>query len=98
MKKDPKKAQVLQQQIMKKNLENMKHVMNPKIMIITMIPMLLLFFVIRTNYAHFGVMLNLGFTEFEWLGTYITFSILNSIKSAPCIKTFNIVLFASFSL
>lgn len=79
MKKDPKKAQVLQQEIMKKNLENMKHVMNPKIMIITMIPMLFLFFIIRTYYSQFGVILNLGFTEFAWLGTYITFSILNSI-------------------
>jgi uncharacterized membrane protein (DUF106 family) len=79
MKKDPKKAQALQGEIMKKNLENMKHAMNPKIMIITMIPMLFLFFFIRTNYAHFGEFLNLGFTTFGWLGSYFVFSIFMSI-------------------
>ncbi len=49
MSKDPKKAQVLQKELMKKNLENMKHAMNPKIMIITMAPMLLLFFFYKNS-------------------------------------------------
>lgn len=79
MKKDPKKAQALQGEIMKKNMENMKHAMNPKIMIVTMIPMLFLFFFIRTHYGHFGEFWNLGFTEFGWLGTYFVCSIFFSI-------------------
>jgi len=79
MKKDPKKAQILQKEIMKKNFENMKHTMNPKIMMTTMIPMLVLFFFIRKHYSHFDVILNLGFTQFGWLGTYIVFSIIASI-------------------
>lgn len=79
MKNDPKKAQQLQQQIMKKNLENMKHAMNPKIMLMTMLPMLLLFIFVKQYYGAFGNILDLGFTEFTWLGTYILFSIINSI-------------------
>lgn len=79
MKKDPKKAQGMQAEIMKKNMENMKHAMNPKIMLVTMIPMLFLFFFIRTHYTHLGEFFDLGFTTFGWLGTYITFSIINSM-------------------
>lgn len=86
MAKDPKKAQALQQQLMKKNLENMKHAMNPKIMAITMLPMLFLFFLIRTHYGGFGEFFTLfgysiGFLgmPWGWLGTYIAFSIINSI-------------------
>jgi uncharacterized membrane protein (DUF106 family) len=65
---------------MKKNFENMKHAMNPKILVITMLPMLLLFFFVKTYYTHFGEF----FTPFDlvswgWLGTYIVFSIINSI-------------------
>ena len=79
MKKDPKNAQALQSEIMKKNMENMKHAMNPKIMIITMIPMLFLFFFIKEYYSGFGEFLNLGFTTFGWLGSYFTFSIIASL-------------------
>lgn len=79
MKEDPKKAQALQAEVMKKNLENMKHAMNPKIMLTTMIPMLFLFFIIRTHYSHLGEFWNLGFTTFGWLGTYLVCSILWSI-------------------
>ena len=43
MKTDPKKAQTLQQEIMKKNMENMKHAMNIKVMLITMLPLLVVF-------------------------------------------------------
>lgn len=81
MTKDPKKAQQIQAEMMKKTGENMKHAMNPKIMLITMAPMLFLFAFIRKSYSAdiFPVILNLGFTEFTWFGTYITFSIINSI-------------------
>ena len=77
--KDPKKAQALQQEIMAKNLENMKHAMNPKIMLVTMVPLILVFSLVRTLYGHMGEFLNLGFTTFGWLGTYILFSLINSI-------------------
>lgn len=79
MKKDPKKAQALQSEIMKKNLENMKHAMNPKVMLITMIPMLFLFFFIKAYYGHLGEFWDLGFTQFGWLGTYFTCSVIASI-------------------
>jgi len=79
MKKDPQKAQQLQAEVMKKNFENMKHTMNPKIMIVTMAPMLILLWFIRTHYTHLGEFLNLGFTHFGWLGTYLTCSIICSI-------------------
>ena len=76
---NPAKMKEFQQKMMAKSMENMKHSMNPKIMITTMIPMLLLFAAVRTAYGGFGEFLNLGFTQFGWLGTYICFSILNSI-------------------
>lgn len=79
MKSDPKKAQKMQQEIFKKNMENMKHAMNPKILLLTMFPLLVLFIFVRTHYGPFGEFLDLGFTEFGWLGSYITFSIINSI-------------------
>jgi len=80
MRKDPKKAQMLQKEIMKKNLENMKYTMNPKIMLFTLLPMILVFSFIRKYYSHLGEFFNVfGLTHFGWLGTYILFSIINSI-------------------
>lgn len=77
--KDPKKMQEFQQKMMAKSMENMKHSMNPKIMLTTMIPMLLLFGAVRVAYGSFGEFLDLGFTQFGWFGTYFCFSIINSI-------------------
>lgn len=79
MKTDPKKAQKLQQKSMKKSIELMKHTINPKMMLVTILPLLLVFTFIGKLYGPFGEFLNLGFTEFGWLGTYILFSIINSI-------------------
>jgi uncharacterized membrane protein (DUF106 family) len=75
----PKKAQAVQQKIMKKNMELMKHSMNFKMMMVTMLPLILLFSLVSHWYGHFGDILNLGFAQFGWLGTYIIFSIVNSI-------------------
>ena len=86
MQKDPQKAQKLQKEIMKKNMENMKHSMNPKILLTTMLPMLFLFFFIRKYYSQFGEFLNLGFTTFGWLGSYIVFSIILSIALKKLLK------------
>ena len=80
MKKDPKKAQKMQQAHMKKSFEMMKHTMNPKVMITTMIPILVVFSYIRTLYGPLGGFFNVfGITTFGWLGTYILFSLINSI-------------------
>lgn len=73
--KDPNKMKAIQQEIMKKSMENMKHTMNPKIMLITMAPLFIVLGVIRKSYSPLGDILNLGFTQFGWLGTYILFSI-----------------------
>lgn len=80
MAKDPKKAQKLQQEIFKKNMENMKHAMNPRIMLVTMVPLLFLFFFIRQHYGPLGDFFTpFGLVSWGWLGTYILFSIVNSI-------------------
>ena len=79
--KDHKKAQEIQSKIMQKNLENMKYAMNFKVMLITMFPMLILFYFIKMYYSHLGEFFTVPIFgwHFGWLGTYITFSIINSI-------------------
>lgn len=84
--KDPEEARKLQQQIFQKNMENMKHNMNPKILIITMIPALIVLFHISQGYSQFGEFWDLGFTQFGWLGSYITFSIINSLLLKKLLK------------
>jgi len=81
MTKNPEKAKQLQSEIMKKNLENMKHSMNLKVMLITMGPLLFIFTLLPKYYGHFGEFFTPfgGIVEFGWLGTYILFSIINSM-------------------
>jgi uncharacterized membrane protein (DUF106 family) len=79
MTKDPKKAQQVQQEMMQKTMENMKHSMNPKIILTTAIPMILFLGLVRNLYAPFGNILDLGFTQFTWLGTYLIASIIWSM-------------------
>lgn len=85
MVKDPKKAQKIQQEMMKKNMESMKHTMNPKIMLTTMLPMIFLIGILRQYYGPFGLITDFGFgfwflwQPWGWLGTYIFFSMINSI-------------------
>lgn len=85
MAKDPAKAQKIQQEIMKKSFENLKHSMNMKVMLVTMVPILLIFSVVAKAYGPFGEFFNIfpffGWAWFNWgwLGTYIFFSIVNSI-------------------
>ncbi len=90
MKTDPKKAQIMQQEIMKKNLENMRHTMNPKIMLITMLPILVVFSFIRTLYGPLGNIMDPGINflwlPWGWLGTYIFFSLINSILIKKILK------------
>ena len=79
MTKNPEKAQQMQKDLMKKNMENMKQSMNPKIMLATMLPLLIVISFVSQVYGPYGQFFNLGFTTFGWLGTYITFSIINSL-------------------
>ena len=79
MKEDPDKAKEIQQEIMKKNFETMKQSFRPQVFLITGIPLLFVFMFIAGNYGQFGDILNLGLFEVGWLGSYIIFSIANSI-------------------
>lgn len=79
MTKNPQKAQAYQKQIMQKNMENMKHALNPKVMLLSILPLLLVFTFVGKYYGPYGEFFNLGFTTFTWLGTYIVFSIVNSL-------------------
>lgn len=88
MKKDPQKAQEMQKKIMKKNFELMKHSMNLKMILVTMGPLLIVFTLIGKLYPSniFPTILDLGFVSFAWLGTYIVFSIINSIALKKILK------------
>jgi uncharacterized membrane protein (DUF106 family) len=80
METDPKKAQAMQKELFAKNLEAMKQMMRPKILIVQMLPMLLLLLLVKAVYSQFGEFFNVfGLTTFGWLGTYITFSLINSL-------------------
>ena len=81
LKKDPQKAQEMQKKIMKKNFELMKHSMNLKMILVTMGPLLLVFTIVAKLYpvTLFPTILDLGFISFAWLGTYIIFSLINSL-------------------
>ena len=79
IKKNPKKSQEIQKEIMKKNFENMKEFFNPKIILISMLPLLIVFFLTKKFYEPLGDFLPLLFFDFGWLGTYILFTLINSI-------------------
>lgn len=86
LKKDPKKAQKMQGEIMQKNMELMKQSMNFKVMAITLLPMLFLFTQIRAGYNQYDIILNLGFVSFGWLGSYIILTIIASIILKKVLK------------
>lgn len=86
MKTDPKKAQAMQGDIMKKNMEVFKHSFNIKIMIITILPLLYVFTEIRAGYMHYDTILNLGVISFGWLGSYIVLTIVASIIIKKLLK------------
>jgi uncharacterized membrane protein (DUF106 family) len=86
MMKEPKKAQQVQQELMQKSMEQMKHTMNFKVMLITMIPSLIIITLLSRYYGPFGDFWDLGFTTFGWFGTYLTFAILNSIVVRKILK------------
>lgn len=86
MKTNPQKAQKMQMDIMQKNMELMKHSFNFKVMAITLIPMIYVFTQVRSAYAQYPEILNLGFTTFGWLGTYLILAIVSSIILKKALK------------
>ena len=86
MKTNPKAAQTLQMDIMKKNMELFKHSFNFKIMAITLLPMIFIFTQIRSGYNSYEVILDLGFMSFGWLGTYLILTIICSILLKKVLK------------
>ena len=79
LKKNPQKAQAMQSDLMKKNMEIFKQSFNIKVLIITLAPLLYIFTQLASGYGHYEEILNLGFVTFRWLGTYIIFTIICSI-------------------
>ena len=79
LKKNPQKAQAMQTELMKKNMEIFKHSFNIKVIIITLAPLLYIFTQLASGYGDYEEILNLGFVTFRWLGTYIIFTIICSI-------------------
>ncbi len=71
----------LSKQIWEKNMESMRHNLKP--MIITFLPIIIIFNWLREAYAGYGALL----FGLEWLGTYIILSILFSITLR---KLFNV--------
>lgn len=71
---DEKRKLAISKEIWQKNLEAMKH--NFKPMLITFIPIIVIFQWLRLAYTGYGVIL---FGYFQWLGTYIIFSLIFSL-------------------
>ena len=87
MKTNPKKAQQMQKEHTQKSMELMKHSMNPKTLLTTMLPVMLVFTLVLPKYysnlgeffTFFGITIGFLGQPWGWLGTYIFFSIVNSI-------------------
>ena len=79
MKKNPQKAQAMQADLMKHNMEIFKHSFNFKVIIITLLPLLYIFTQIAAGYSHYEQIMDLGFVTFRWLGTYLILTIACSI-------------------
>ena len=88
MTKDPKKAQNLQKEMFSKNIESFKVMFSIKPMLLTMIPLGIIFYYVREIYMNFGEFLNLGFTTFGWFGSYFIFAIISSILLKKLLKVY----------
>lgn len=79
MTKDPEKAQKMQKEIFKKNMQHIRHAMNPKVMLITIFPFILLLPFMQVHYSVFGTVFTFLTINFNWFWSYIVFSLINSI-------------------
>ncbi len=77
-KQEMEEVKSIQKEIMAINGELFRKNMNLKQMLVTSLPLILIFSFIKNNYSVYGEFLNLGFTRFGWLGTYIWSSIIFS--------------------
>ncbi len=85
-KEDIESMKRIQKEILEINGELFKKNMNLKNMLITSLPLILLISWVRAHYSVYGEFLNLGFTKFGWLGTYIFSSIICSILWKKLLK------------
>ena len=86
-KDNPSKMMELQKEAFSKGFEPMKHQLKP--MLITAIPLLLIFTWLRKVYGVGGeIYINLGFIHLGWLGTYIIFSIIFSMVLRKLFKVY----------
>lgn len=81
--KDEKRKIDISKTIWEKNMETMKHSIKP--MLITFLPIIVLFNWLRSAYTGYGILF-LGY--FQWLGTYILFSIAFSIILRKLFKVY----------
>ncbi len=82
-KDNPKKVMELQKTMFQKNMESMKHNLKP--MIITFLPVILVFNWMRTTFTPFGKIL---FGYIGWLGTYIILTLILSIILRKLLKVY----------
>ena len=75
-KEDPKQVAELHKKMTPLNLRIMTQSLKP--MIITIVPFLLIFFVLKNTYEELGQIIPLSFWEghLGWIGTYIIFSLI----------------------
>ncbi len=83
-KEDPAKMLQLNQEVMRKNAVVMKNSLKP--LIITMIPVLLIFSWLRVTFKDNGDLLSIFGLKFGWLGTYVISSIIFSIILRKILK------------
>ncbi|MFP4402059.1 MAG: hypothetical protein ACLFPL_02410 [Candidatus Nanoarchaeia archaeon] len=86
MKTNPQKAQAMQGEIMKQNMDLMKQSFNIKVIAITLLPLLYVFTEIRSAYAQYDVIMDVGLFTFGWLGSYIVLTLIASIIIKKLLK------------
>jgi len=87
-KDDHQKVMGLQKKAMEKNMKYMLQSFKP--MLVTFIPIIFIFSWLRNFYTSMGnpTVLNLGFMQLGWLGSYIVFSIILSILLRKVMKVY----------
>lgn len=81
---NPEKMMQINKDIMSKNAIVMKSSFKP--LIITLVPVLLIFSWLRTTFSDAGDLINIFGLKFGWFGTYVIFSIIFSIALRKLLK------------
>ncbi|MBI4141918.1 DUF106 domain-containing protein [Candidatus Woesearchaeota archaeon] len=77
LKQQPEKAMEIHKKVMETNMQYMRHSMKPTL--ITFLPIIIIFGWMQTHFTDAGTLLNLGFIELGWLGTYFITTIIFSM-------------------